>query len=113
MFADVLLSSENVLSDGTQDVVLQGLPWREFGFRHLRAGNLPLWNPHIFLGMPFVGDMQSAMFYPPNWLYLPMPAGLATNWLFALHILLCGLFMQQWAARRGLHPLACVVAGAC
>ncbi len=112
MFADVLFSSENVLSDGTQDVVLQGLPWREFGFRHLREGNLPLWNPHIFLGMPFVGAMQSAMFYPPNWVSLLMPAGLATNWLFALHILLGGWFLQLWARRRGLYPLACVVAGA-
>ena len=112
LFGDVLISSGTVLSDSSGDLVTHGLPWREFGFRQLRAGHVPQWNPHIFAGMPYVGAMQSALFYPPNWLYLILPLGLATNWLIALHVCLTGLFMQVWAMRRGLHPVACVVAGA-
>jgi hypothetical protein len=73
---------------------------------------LPQWNPHVFLGAPFVGAFQSAMFYPPNWIYLLLPVGLATNWLIAGHLFLGGLFMNNWAARRGLHPLASLVAAA-
>src|SRR5262245_30964962 len=30
-------------------------------------GELPLWNPYAFSGMPLLGDGQTAMFYPPNW----------------------------------------------
>ena len=84
----------------------------EFGFSELRNGNLPLWNPHIYLGIPFLGGFQSALLYPPNWLYLVAPVGPATNWLIAGHIFLSGVFMCLWTWRRGLHPVACLVAGA-
>ncbi|MBC8109321.1 MAG: hypothetical protein H7Z14_22245 [Anaerolineae bacterium] len=40
----------------------------------VRAGNLPLWNPYTSGGMPLLGDGQTALFYPPNWLaYLMRP----------------------------------------
>ena len=34
----------------------------------VRAGNLPLWNPYTSGGIPLLGDGQTALFYPPNWL---------------------------------------------
>src|ERR1051326_1714361 len=36
-----------------------------FGFlRHsMAAGGIPLWNPYIGLGRPFLADCQSAVFY--------------------------------------------------
>ncbi|HEY1600749.1 MAG TPA: 6-pyruvoyl-tetrahydropterin synthase-related protein [Pirellulales bacterium] len=110
MFGDVLFSSDTVLSKNGLDLVQQGIPWREFGFGQLRNGNLPLWNPHVFLGVPFLGSFQSALLYPPNWLYLVWPVGLTTNWLIAGHLFLGGLFMYVWSWRRGLHPVACLVA---
>ena len=71
MFSDVLFSSEElVLSNRSTDIRVQFAHWRYFGFEHLRQGNLPLWNPHIFSGAPFFGGFQSAMLYPPNFLYL-------------------------------------------
>src|SRR5438309_11950713 len=39
----------------------------------VRSGILPLWNPYAFSGMPLLGDGQTAMFYPPNWLFFLMP----------------------------------------
>ncbi|OQY80104.1 MAG: hypothetical protein B6D41_21630, partial [Chloroflexi bacterium UTCFX4] len=41
-------------------------PTYAFAQSWLGRGVLPLWNPYIFGGMPFVGDIQSALFYPPN-----------------------------------------------
>jgi hypothetical protein len=38
----------------------------------LLGGHLPLWNPFIGLGRPFQADIETAAFYPPNWLVLPM-----------------------------------------
>ncbi len=32
----------------------------------IRAGELPLWNPHVFAGTPHVADPQSLVFSPPH-----------------------------------------------
>ena len=114
MFADVLFSSTRVLSNSGCDLgsYFDFLAWRDFGFRELRHGNLALWNPHIYAGEPFLGNFQSALLYPPNWLYLVLPLGPATNWQIALHVFLGGLFMYLLATRRGLHPVACLAAAA-
>jgi hypothetical protein len=88
------------------------LHWRSFGFGELARGNLALWNPHIYAGQPFFGGMQSALLYPPNWLYLVLPLPVATNWSIALGVWLLGAFMYLWALRRGLHPFAAFVSAA-
>ena len=113
MFGNVLFSTEQVfLSAAGNDLSSQTLPWYEFGFGELRQGNLPLWNPHLFSGLPYLGGFQSALFYPPNLLYLALPMATVVNLLIALHIALLGLFMFLWASRRGLHPLACFASAA-
>lgn len=40
----------------------------------LRAGELPLWSPYIFLGVPLLAEPQIGVFYPPNWLVAGMGA---------------------------------------
>ena len=85
-----------------QDVSEQFFFWRGFGFSELRRGNLALWNPYAFSGQPFFADMQSALLYPVNWLYLVFPLALAINLSVALNFLLSGIFMYGWAGTRGL-----------
>src|SRR5687767_4450523 len=36
----------------------------------VKEGRLPLWNPYIGLGRPFLTDLQNAVFYPPIYLIL-------------------------------------------
>ena len=31
---------------------------------------MPLWNPHVFAGTPYLADPQSAVLYLPNWPFL-------------------------------------------
>jgi hypothetical protein len=113
MFFDTLIAPGSlVLGDAYDDLALHFLWWREFGFGELAKGNLALWNPYIFSGAPFFGGMQSALLYPPNWLFLVLPLPLATNWSIALNVWLLGAFMYLWAWRRGLHPFAAFVSGA-
>jgi hypothetical protein len=83
---------------------------REFGFSHLVQGDLPLWNPHLFAGTPFIGSFQSAMFYPLNWLYLVTPVPVGMNIEMALHLVLLGSFTAAWARGRGLSFEASIVA---
>lgn len=110
MFADVLLAGGRVLSARKYDLFNQFVHWRQFGFEQLREGNLALWNPHLFCGQPYFGGFQSALLYPPNWLYMVLPPVAAVNWGIALHVFLVGLFMYMWVRYRRLHSLAALVA---
>jgi hypothetical protein len=113
MFGDVLFAGgTRVLSDRGADLFLQYYSWRDFGFRELAKGNLALWNPYIFGGAPFFGGMQSALLYPPNWLFLILPLASAINWTVALNIFALGAFMFFWMRIRGLSAAPSFFAGA-
>jgi hypothetical protein len=113
MFGDVLFAGgTRVLSDRGADLFLQYYSWRDFGFRELAKGNLALWNPYIFGGAPFFGGMQSALLYPPNWLFLILPLASAINWTVALNIFALGAFMFFWMRVRGLSAASSFFASA-
>jgi hypothetical protein len=101
IYADVLFDSGRLPASPGTDLDLQFLSWRAFGFGHLSQGNIPLWNPHIFGGTPYMASFQSALFYPLNWLHLIMPLGLAISWYYAIHTFLMGLTTSLWARYRG------------
>jgi hypothetical protein len=52
------------------DFTLQYYPNLAFLGRSLKAGELPLWNPHVFAGTPYLADPQSGLLYFPNWPFL-------------------------------------------
>ncbi|MBI3736244.1 hypothetical protein HY256_06995, partial [Candidatus Sumerlaeota bacterium] len=111
MFGDALFfRSGMVLSQSGTDLFLYFIYWRDFGFRELAHGNLALWNPHIFSGVPAFGGFQAALLYPLNWIYLILPLTFSLNFEIVLHTALLGVFMFLWTSRRGLHPFACLVA---
>lgn len=65
-------------------------------------GQLPLWNPMILAGAPFAADPLSGIWYPPTWLAVLFPAGLAFNVLFWLHLAWAGTGMWLLLRRIGL-----------
>ncbi len=73
------------------DSVAQFYPWRVLLRRGLRGGELPLWSPYQYCGYPVVGNGQSAIFYPPNWLLLILPAAQFLGVSLALHFFIAGL----------------------
>ncbi|MDR3710244.1 MAG: hypothetical protein P4L33_18260 [Capsulimonadaceae bacterium] len=83
------------------DPLFQFYPSRKFLRDSLREGTLPLWNPLSLSGTPFAADDQSAIFYPPNWLFAILPLAPAFGWLAALHTFLTGLFFWAWSMRLG------------
>ncbi len=46
------------------------LPARHYLAEALRSGRLPLWNPHVALGRPYLADIETAVFYPPNLIHV-------------------------------------------
>ncbi len=93
------------------DSMAQFYPWRMLLHRGLLHDELPLWNPHQYCGYPFVGNGQSALFYPPNWLLRIMSTGRFLGVSLALHWFLAGL-LTFWLARTlGLRTPAALFAG--
>ena len=70
------------------DVQTYFYPYWAYAGASLGDGRLPLWNPHVFMGVPFLANPQSAVLYPPNWpLYLLDPAR-ALSTALMLHVAL-------------------------
>ncbi len=111
LFGDVLFFTKGeVLSLPGTDVTMWFLTARQFGFEQLAHGHLALWNPHIYGGVPFFGNVQSALLYPPNLIFLGLPLHTAINVSMALHVLLLGLFMLAWSFWRGLSVYGSLLA---
>jgi len=99
----LLLPGEVCLGRPQGDGRNQFYGWRAYGFGEVRAGRFPLWNPYEFLGMPFVASLQSALFYPTNWLCAVLPLGRAINLGIVVNLFLSGLFTYLWCRRLGLR----------
>ena len=75
------------------------LPLAEFIASSLReSGQLPLWNPYSYMGEPFMGNLQAAMFYPPTMLTVLVGNALlgrvtlwVLEWELVLHVALAGI----------------------
>lgn len=85
------------------DAVQQFYPWRKFAGESLRRGEVPLWNPYELCGNPFVGNNQSAVFYPETWLHALMPPARALAWATALYFFLSGSLMFWFLRTLGLR----------
>jgi len=62
---------------------------------------MPLWRTLIFSGSPFDADPQSGLWYPPNVVFLLLPAAVGFNLLFVLHVVAAGLGMWTWSRAAG------------
>jgi cadmium resistance protein CadD (predicted permease) len=48
----------------------QFIPWWEFAWGTILESGSPLWNPWVGMGAPLAANYQTALFYPPYWIYL-------------------------------------------
>jgi len=93
------------------DVFTYFYPYREYAAQVIRAGHLPLWNPYLFLGVPFLANIQSAVLYPLNLLFLWLPAPKMVAYSIVLHVFLAGVFTYLYARRAlKMSPLSALVA---
>ena len=96
------------------DLLLQFAPNATFLQREITAGRLPLWNPYVGAGVPFLADPGTAGWYLPNWIAL-----LVLNTADAIRLLLIAHLAwaaagMYWCARRALRtgPAGAFVAAA-
>ena len=88
--AGLLLSYRRLIFEGLvvagYDTQTYFYPYWAAAFDALRSGRIPLWNPDLFMGVPFLANPQAAVFYLPNWLLLGLSAERAISVALILHV---------------------------
>lgn len=81
-----------------RDTLVQMYPWESLKLEMYKSGQIPLWNPYSFAGLPLAGNYQSACFNPIN---------LALGLVFGLESLpLLSSMLYLWLASIGTYFLA-------
>ena len=91
------------------DPVRQQYPWKHLVIDLLKKGELPLWNPYNFTGTPLLGNFQTGVFYPLNFLFI-FPFVTGWSLFIVLEPMLASIFMfyylrslkiSKWASFLG------------
>lgn len=86
------------------DLAQQVLPWLEEESRQVQRGQLPLWDPHDWIGQPMIGQAQPGTAYPLNWILFLIPRAhghirhAALQWYYVLVHAMAALFCY-WLCR--------------
>jgi len=99
-----------------EDFLFQWYPFRQFAASTMAGGEVPLWNPYTFNGMPFLADVQTQIFYLPlTALALVVRDGhLPVLWLEVVnivHYVIAGAGMFYLAKSFHMRQIPAVLAG--
>jgi hypothetical protein len=94
------------------DTVEAGLMFRSFYAEFVRTYHtIPLWNPYLFGGLPFIDAMHGETFYPLAVLKFLIPVHRALGFKIVITVLLCGIFMYLLLRAMGLSRLVSTFGG--
>lgn len=112
-FNKVLLNPGKIIfSEYFSDTISQFSPYRTFVYETWKKyGQLPLWNPRILMGHPFLGNPLPAMFYPQNLLNLIFIPDTLFGYLLLFDIFMAGLFTYLFMRILKTSRFAAFVAG--
>ncbi len=92
------------------DLVLENYVWKRFILESLKGGDLPLWNPYLFGGVPFLAAGQHSALYPLSILYYILPLAQAYGWFTVVQLFLTGVLTFLYGRVIGLNRFGAVVA---
>ena len=85
-------------------------PIKVISSRIFRAGQIPWWNFYDGGGQPLAGNPNTLTFYPDNILYLFLPAHVAFNFHFLLHLAIAWFAMRALCRQVGASLFAATFA---
>lgn len=94
-----------------RDTVRYYQPAHFYAAEGVARGIIPLWNPYVFSGVPFLATVQHGLFYPFNLLHYLFPFTPGFKFLFIIHYFLAGLGLYLLLRSFSLSP-ASALAGA-
>jgi len=93
------------------DLVLENYVWKRFILQSIQERRLPLWNPYIFAGHPFLANGQHSALYPFSVLFYILPLAKAYGWFTLLQLWLGGLFTYIFLRTLRAHRVGSLLAG--
>jgi O-antigen/teichoic acid export membrane protein len=93
------------------DLVLENLAWKQFIVQSLQAGEVPLWNPYLFAGVPFLAAGQHSALYPFSILLYILPLTRAYGLFTVLQLWMAGLFMYLFGRVLRMGRFPALIAG--
>ena len=75
------------------DLVLENYVWQKFIVQAVQNGQLPLWDPFIFAGHPFLANGQHSALYPLSVVFHLLPIPRAYGIFITLQLGLAGIWM--------------------
>ncbi|MFC1975578.1 YfhO family protein, partial [Chloroflexota bacterium] len=93
------------------DLILENYVWKKFIRESIAARQIPLWNPHILSGQPFLANGQHSAFYPFSILFYILPLSKAYGWFTFSQLWLAGLFMYIFGRVLRANRLGALIAG--
>lgn len=91
------------------DTFLYFYPYWDYRAQTLLTGHLPLWNPYLFMGAPFLANSQAGVFYPLNWPLVVFSAPVAVKISIVVHIFIAALGTYRFARARGQSTLGALL----
>jgi hypothetical protein len=85
-------------------------PMADVTFEMWREGEVPLWNPYVYSGMPLLASIETAAFYPPNVPRLFVSTERAFTLLHVFHVLLAALGTWLYCRGRGISTAGSLLA---
>lgn len=93
------------------DLILENYPWKRFIIESIQQGEIPLWNPYLFGGIPFLAAGQHSALYPFSILYYVLPLEKAYGWFTVLNLGLAGVFFYLFMRVLGFRRASATLAG--
>ncbi len=91
------------------DLILENYAWKRFIVQALRQGQLPLWNPYLFAGAPFLANGQHSALYPLSAIFYLIPLWRAYGLFTVIQLGLAGLWAYLFARTLGMGRLGALV----
>lgn len=103
--------NDDVISIDYENAVLYQkiVPFHRYASAYMTQGVLPLWNPRLYCGAPFVADFSNGLFQPLNAIFLALPTGRALAASAFVSLSLTGVFFVLFGRALGLSYPASLV----
>lgn len=99
-----VIAPEPPANPALTDIVQVFHPWLLYAGEQIRAGVIPLWNPHEYTGAPFFGNGQSALLFPVTMIAFVLPAAIAVTVISLAKLLGIGVATYWFLRTLGPRP---------
>jgi len=93
------------------DLILENYVWKRFIVQSIQARSIPLWDPYLFAGHPFLANGQHSALYPLSLIFYVIPLTKAYGWFTVIQFWLAGLFTYIFLRVLGANRLGSLIGG--